>query len=463
MSASKSIRNVLAVMSLAASTAAFSADIIPLNFDPPGVGFNDPTPVDPVGGNPGTTLGEQRQYVFSVAAQAWGDKLQSDQPIFMAAFFQPLTCSPTTGVLGSAGPTYVFRDFPGAPLAGTWYVSAQADSLSGEDGAPGYVDMVARFNGDIGVNPDCLTGQTWYNGFDHNNDPTTEIDLISVVMHEFAHGLGFLTLAGSNGALFNGLPDAYLVNMMDGDLGKRWPEMTDAERAASGVNSGKLVWAGDEVTLNAPTALGPRPSVLVNTPKALAGSYEAQSASFGEPLRENGGLTGKMVVANDGVGVSTDGCEPITTKLAGKIALIDRGACTFVTKVLNAQAAGAKGVIIVNNAPGGLPGMGGFDAAITIPSVGVSKADGDAFKAAAAGNIVGKLILDGQFLAGADANGYVKLYAPNPYQPGSSRSHFDTSATPNLLMEPSINDDLAPLFDLDLTVPLMKDIGWNLQ
>jgi hypothetical protein len=64
--------------------------------------------------------------------------------------------------------------------------------------------------------------------------------------------------------------------------------------------------------------------------------------------------------------------------------------------------------------------------------------------------------------AGTDALGRVLMYAPSPNQPGSSVSHYDTSATPNQLMEPSINADLRhevrPPFDL--TYPLLQDIGW---
>lgn len=64
------------------------------------------------------------------------------------------------------------------------------------------------------------------------------------------------------------------------------------------------------------------------------------------------------------------------------------------------------------------------------------------------------------FLTGGrdTANGSVELYAPNPVEPGSSISHFSTTATTNLLMEPFINTGL-PL-DLDLTRQQMRDIGW---
>ncbi len=452
-------------MVLATSLPAWSANIVVINLDDPGVGFNDPTPVQPVGGNQGTTLGEQRLNVFDFAADSWGNELQSNVTIYVGATFAPLACSPTSGILGSAGPTFVFANFSGAELANTWYSSALADSLAGQDLAPGNIDIISFFNGDIGVNPNCFSGQNWYNGFDHNNDPTSEFDLLTVVMHEIAHGLGFLEfVSGTTGQLLAGLPDVYTTHMLDTTQGQTWPELTDAERLASQVNSGNLVWSGEAVTLEAPYVLGPRPSVVVGTPQALQGSYEARSASFGPPLQEGGGTTGKIVtVVNDGVGTGTDGCEPITNNVNGKLALIDRGGCSFTQKVANAQAAGAKGAIIVNNQPKGLPPMGGSDPNITIPSVGVSQDDGEAFKAAAAHNIVGKLLLDNQFLAGANVDGLVKLYAPDPVQPGSSKSHWDTSATPNLLMEPFATDDLEPTLFLDLTPALLQDIGWNLQ
>jgi len=72
------------------------------------------------------------------------------------------------------------------------------------------------------------------------------------------------------------------------------------------------------------------------------------------------------------------------------------------------------------------------------------------------------LHLNTALLAGADASHRVFLYTPNPLESGSSVSHWDTSATRNLLMEPFINDDLnhqvkAPS---DLTLQLFIDIGW---
>jgi Carboxypeptidase regulatory-like domain len=68
-------------------------------------------------------------------------------------------------------------------------------------------------------------------------------------------------------------------------------------------------------------------------------------------------------------------------------------------------------------------------------------------------------IASGNLTAGRDAaNGRVQLFNPNPFQGGSSVSHFDSTVSPNLLMEPSINVGLP--IDLDLTRQQMRDIGW---
>jgi hypothetical protein len=454
------------------SGAAQSAEIVVVNFDDPGVGFNDPTPAAPVGGNPGTTLGEQRMIVFEQAAAIWGSWLKSTQPIYLAAFFAPLACDATSGVLGSAGPASVFASFPDLPLADTWYVGALADALSREDLDPGFVDMVARFNGDIGVNPNCLPDLSWYNGLDNNADAATEVDLLTVVMHEMAHGLGFLDLASESTGQFFGsddpanpipfLPDVYLTNMFDLDLDLSWEDLTDAQRLASQANSNRLVWTGDVVTQYAQWVLDARFSVLVQEPSPFAGSYEAQPATFGPQIAEgDSGLIGNLKNAQDGVGVGTDGCEPITNNVRHRIAIIDRGTCTFTQKVANAQTAGAKGVIIINNGPG-LPPMGGDDPTITITSVGISQADGELFRTAVTDPPTQvKIRYDRNFASGL-SEGYVRLYAPSPVQPGSSKSHFDVSANPNLLMEPFINSDLVPIDFLDLTPRVFKDIGWNL-
>jgi hypothetical protein len=76
--------------------------------------------------------------------------------------------------------------------------------------------------------------------------------------------------------------------------------------------------------------------------------------------------------------------------------------------------------------------------------------------------LVAKIGLNPAQLAGADTAGRVMLYSPNPFVGGSSVSHYDVSAFPNLLMEPAINGDLTHIVTppIDLTFTLLQDTGW---
>jgi PA domain len=89
--------------------------------------------------------------------------------------------------------------------------------------------------------------------------------------------------------------------------------------------------------------------VTIDDPSPAAGLYGAAGAA--SPRLEMA-VSGSVVLVNDGAGVSpTDPCEPLVGFPAGAIALLDRGTCTFVVKVANAQAAGASAVIVADNAP----------------------------------------------------------------------------------------------------------------
>ncbi len=66
--------------------------------------------------------------------------------------------------------------------------------------------------------------------------------------------------------------------------------------------------------------------------------------------------------------------------LTGKIALVDRGVCTFAEKDLVVKEAGAEAMIVANNTPGTPPAMSGIPAD-GVPGVAVSQADGALLKA----------------------------------------------------------------------------------
>jgi hypothetical protein len=213
------------------------------------------------------------------------------------------------------------------------------------------------------------------------------------------------------------------------------------------------------VTKNSKIVLGPYEGVKLTG--ALGGEIEVGFAGFG-PTPSAANFAGPLALVDDGTAPGSDGCEPIAADLTGKVALIDRGTCTFVVKALNAQAAGASAVVIANTLGRGAFEPGGSDPTVTIPVVGISNADGDTIKARLGDGVGIAFFVDPKRRAGT-TQGFVRLYAPPVLSLGSSISHFDVSATPNLLMEPFINEDLRSARNLDLTPSLMADIGWEME
>ncbi len=454
-------RWMVPLLALALGLAArdSQAAFVIVNLNAPGEGFNDPTPVAPVGGNPGTTVGAQRLNVFTKAGEIWDAILGSPVPIRVRASFDTLPCGVTSGVLGSAGPFSVESDFVGAQYPATWYVTAEANRLTGTDLEPTYDDMEAQFNSIVGT-ATCLTSRSWYYGYD-GNEGANGIDLLPVLLHEFAHGLGFLTLTDeTTGNYFASRPSIFDRYLLDNVTGKHWIEMTPTERVTSALNTTHLVWDGPAVRLAAPGFLGKRAHVV--TSGALTGDFIAGQGVF-SPTITVGGTTGNVVLVNDGVGTLSDGCNtPFVNAgaIAGQIALMDRSAsCSFAQQSLDAQNAGAIAALIVNNAAGPEPPLRGSAPTVSIPVASLSQTDGNAIRAALlSGSVQATIALDPAHLAGADDVGRVMMYAPNPGQPGSSVSHWDVAAFPNLLMEPSINPDLSQ--NVDLTFQAFYDIGW---
>jgi hypothetical protein len=467
---------LLALVVLAPANLAFAgAKITIVNNNAPGVGFNDPSPRAPIGGNPGTTLGQQRLNAFQFAANVWGSTIDSPVEIRIRAAFVPLTCTPTAAVLGSAGTTEIFSGFgsvgffPGAQFPATWYHFALADKLAGTELDPANPHISANFNSSIGVVPTCLTGSDWYYGFDNNHGPIN-IDLVTVLLHEFAHGLGFSQFASvTSGAQIQNQTDIFGRQIIDNTTGKTWDIMTNAERRASAINPRNVAWTGNTVTNAVPAVLAKGfPLLKVTSPAAIAGDFQVGLAAFGGVLTSPG-ISGSVVLATDAANAAgpttTDGCTAITNaaQVAGKIALVDRGTCGFIVKALNAQIAGATAVLIADNVAGAPPaGLGGTDPTITIPAVRISLSDGNLIKAQLGTGVNVTLGNDLTRFAGADGRARGLLFTPNPVQQGSTISHWDTIETPNQLMEPAINVDLTHSVKPpeDLTLPLLRDIGW---
>ncbi len=455
---------------LGAASGSFAASIVIINGDDPGVGYNDPRPVTPVGGNPGTTLGEQRIVAISYVAEIWGRALTStNQTIEVLSGFLPQGC---TGRLASANTWQFSRDFPNAPFRNTWYHAALANKIAGVDLDQARNDpapeafAIANFDLD---EPNCVEGVSWYYGLDGKPPPGGQ-DFVRVMLHELGHGLGFATATDEiTGEYFRGVPHVWDRFLFDNTLGRTWNDMTVAERKASAVNNEQLVWTGFTVTVDAQRTLTRQPQLdlFVSGASQLNGFVVSGIPNFGLPAgsRRASGL----IAFTDDPRPPGDACTAFDTALArkvrGKVAIINRGDCNIVDKVLNAQNAGARGVVLIQPTPAFARPFFPFQfddtPGIRIPAALISQQDGAKLRASA-GNFTAISFIDVQRRAGTDLFGRVQLFTPTVVIGGSSVSHWNTSASPNLLMEPfAVGDESITLRPpTDLTLSLFKDIGW---
>lgn len=429
--------------------------------DPPGQGFNDGRPADPqAGDNQAATLGEQRLRVLQQAAAIWAERIASPVPIRVEIELAQLPCEADRTVLGWAGPTYVVRDFAGAPRPNTHYPVALANALAGSDLVADEVDIVASFN--LAIDLGCREGISgWWYGLDPEQPvPEDRIALLPVALHELAHGLGFVSLIDVDEGSYPeaASPTVWASYLYDLGLQRHWRHLSALDRAVSARNDPHLVWTGEQVNQRLEQVLAAAPVLVAPGARGAGAIDELGLAQFGAPWPD--GLVARVVAVNDGVGDRADGCQvPFANgaRLAGRIALIERGTCTFVEKVAHAQAHGAVAAVIVNNEEGVPPAMGGDAPAITIPAVMVTRRAGAALRLGLVRQALPLTYGRAPELAGIAA-GCLRMYAPDEAEPGSSVSHFHASAQPPLLMAPRIARDH---FDQPgLAVELLHDIGW---
>jgi Zn-dependent metalloprotease len=163
----------------------------------------------------------------------------------------------------------------------------------------------------------------------------------------------------------------------------------------------------------------PPPVLEVSAPAAVAGVYLAAGASF----NPQGPVTasGPVVTVSDGVGTPSDACEALVGFPAGSLALVYRGSCNFAVKTANAQAAGAVGVIMVNNQGDDVFSVSGDGAGISIPTVFIGQTDGALLQSASGvqASLTIPASVDGsvRWLVGEDSPGFGgairDLWSPN--------------------------------------------------
>jgi hypothetical protein len=129
---------------------------------------------------------EAAKTAYEKAMSLWSKYLTSSQPIRIKATWTSLS----TGVLAVTGSTRIYKNFQNAPFQNVWYPVSLAEAISGKDLNEGDFEIDMKINSNM----------SWYYGTDGKSQ-AGKYDLVTVVMHEIAHGLGFsssMKLVNSN-------------------------------------------------------------------------------------------------------------------------------------------------------------------------------------------------------------------------------------------------------------------------
>ena len=218
-----------------------------------------------------------------------------------------------------------------------------------------------------------------------DGDPSDHLDVINMSLgSNFGTATDSSAVASSNAALAGVIVVAAAGNAGDTHY-----------IVSSPASSTRTIAVGNIVDFGLQNA-----ALQINSPGAIAGNKAALPAAFNPVVASTTTVTGNIKLANDGstdpfpgsaagtVGTTTDACQTFPAGFfTGQLALVDRGGgCGFTVKVKNAQDAGATGVIVANNAAGTVS-MAGQDPTITILSLSITQADGNAIKSQLAGGV----------------------------------------------------------------------------
>jgi minor extracellular serine protease Vpr len=265
----------------------------------------------------------------------------------------------------------VAKMFCTQPVCVAFDAQAKQDHGSHVSGiAAGVANTCAPFVGCTmsGVAPKAFLGN--YNVFPGNVTDASSIDIAAAVDAAVADGMNVLNLSLGG----TPVPNDPLVTAVDNAVDAGVIVAIAAGNAGPGTGTIESPGIADKViTVGAST--NPH---FVGIPVTVPGL-----GTFGAAL---GQFSNYGVVSNAPYSTTTptNGCTAITNKVAGQIALIARGTCTFSTKIRNAQNAGATGALIYNNVAGDPIAMGqdGTPKQPTIPAAMVSQTNGLAMASA---------------------------------------------------------------------------------
>lgn len=424
-------------------------------------GLQNPRPVRPVGGNTGTTLGAQRRQVIERALSAWGAQLESNVPIVVAVqFVEEEGCSTGRTMLAAAGPSG-WAEIPGAAPSArrVFYPNPLANRLAGKDLDPNEADIELIVNALLDE-AECGRGASIYYGFD---DPGPRASMYDVILHELAHGLGFFANVdlGSGRPLNAGGIDVFSTHVHDLDLDRSWADLSNEQRARSATNVRRLVFDGPETRRRVADFLALGVPDLTLSPRVP--DFSGAVAEVGSTILSPGQTPVRGTIA---LASPSDGCSPFRDSVRGAVVMFELNSarCDVTTVAELAARAGAVGLLMVEPSsrefvmlPPLPPDPNSM--VLALPTLRIASFDAVVLgNALERGPIVATIAMQDGQRSGADALGRPLLFATLPILNSSSVAHFDPMARPNLLMEPIATE--RPMPGLDLTVAVMRDLGW---
>jgi hypothetical protein len=273
-------------------------------------GWTDSTARAPVGGNTGTTVGEQRRLAVAEAIRQLRGQIRIPAPLRVQACISNLGTGNSV-VLAQAGPRFLIRNIPSFRVGSTgqslppwvdrhpwlpphtWHPGSTTSKLAGTafcgyaGGPCNAFDIRMTFNDQLDLG-NALGGRRFYYGFTPQVNPT-DTDFIAVAMHEMLHGLGFISYLNLQSADGNGNPlvigsklqgfddifSSRLVRINE-NTGEVRPLRlgTDAERAAAIVSETQLRWDDPVAAANEGNAFGlqefPQNLLLLHAPTTIS-------------------------------------------------------------------------------------------------------------------------------------------------------------------------------------------------
>lgn len=209
---------------------------------------------------------EAAREAINYAASIWETTLSSDVPIRVEVNWDSLEST----ALAAAGPTTLYRDFPGALDSVTWYNVALAESILGQElNDTSQADIAVQVNENV----------NWYYGLD-GNTPFNSFDMVSVILHELGHGLGFLSSA----------------RMIEAD---DTPDTTDVDMGAIGFDD--IIFVFDYYLETEEGARLVDKSVFPSPSEALLEAFTSGNLFFASPLAAavNAGLPPRVFAPSE--------------------------------------------------------------------------------------------------------------------------------------------------------------------